>query len=217
LGAFLSGIVLAGILGGIAVVVTGDRDGPALLAAGFVGLWVPLVGAALLASRRFGTGSAAIDLGLQVRAGDIWPGLLVALTGLAASAVVQLLLSPFPELLGSNTGFVEDQASTATGAVLVALSTVVGAPIVEELFFRGLVLHAMLRFGAVAAIAGQALVFGLIHVDPTEGAGNVGIVLGIGVFGLVLGTAAHRFGRLGPVFWAHAFFNTAAVVPILLS
>ena len=104
---------------------------------------------------------------------------------------------------------------TALGAAVVALSTLIGAPVVEELFFRGLLQRAMARIGLAAAFV-QALVFGLIHVTPSEGLGNVGIVLGVGVFGLVLGLAARHFGRLGPTMIGHAVFNAAAVVPLLL-
>ena len=58
--------------------------------------------------------------------------------------------------------------------------------------------------------------FGLIHVTPSQGLGNVGIMLGVGVFGLVLGLAARHFRRLGPTIVGHAVFNAAAVIPLLL-
>lgn len=213
---FVSGLVLAGILGGVAIAVTGDADGPALLTASFVGLWLPLVVVSLLASRRFGTGSARADLGLDVRPTDVGRGFLVAVAGLLATSATQLALSPFEELLGTNTGFIEEQSGTLAGVVVVVASTLIGAPLVEELFFRGLLQRALARLGLVAVLV-QALVFGLIHADPAQGAGNVGIVLGVGTFGFVQGLAARRFGRLGPVFWSHAFFNAAAVVPLLVS
>jgi membrane protease YdiL (CAAX protease family) len=214
--AFFAGIVLAGILGSLAILVTGDEDGPALLAAGFVGLWIPLVGASLLASKAFGTGSPRRDLGLRIEPADLGLGVLVGIAGLLAASGVQLLLSPFPDLVGSNTNFIDDQATTTIGTVIVVLSTLVGAPLVEELFFRGLLLHSMARLG-LAAVVLQALVFGLIHVTPEEGLGNIGIMLGVGAFGLVLGLAVRRFGRLGPSIVAHIVFNAAAVVPLLVS
>jgi membrane protease YdiL (CAAX protease family) len=87
---------------------------------------------------------------------------------------------------------------------------------VEELFFRGLVLRALLptlRWGAVVV---QAVVFGLIHFDPGQGLGNVGVIAGVGMFGLVQGIAAARIGRIGPTIVSHALFNAAAVVPLLV-
>ncbi len=214
--AFVLGILLAGILGGIAIAISGDEDGPALLVGSFVGLWIPLVGAALLASRRFGTGSRRRDLGLEVVPADLGWGVLVGIAGLAAATAVQLALSAFPDLVGSNTGFVEEQSRSAIGAAVVASSTIIGAPIVEELFFRGLIQRALARLG-FAAVVVQALLFGLIHVTPGEGVGNVGIVAGVGAFGFVLGLAARYFGRLGPAIIGHAVFNAAAVIPLMVS
>ncbi|HUP87068.1 MAG TPA: type II CAAX endopeptidase family protein [Acidimicrobiales bacterium] len=212
---FLAGIVVASVLGGIALAVTHDRNGPALLVASFVGLWVPLVGAALVTSTSFGTRSLRRDLGLAFEPMDLVRGSLVAVVGLLAAAGVQQLLSSFPDLVGTNTNFIEDQAKSLLGAVVVVGSTMVGAPFVEELFFRGLLQRSMVRLGVAAAFL-QAVVFGLIHVTPAEGLGNVGIVLGVGVFGLVLGLAARHYGRLGPTMVAHSLFNAAAVLPVLL-
>lgn len=214
-GGFAVGIVFASILGGIALALTGDTDGPALLAASFVGLWVPLVGASLLASRSFGSRSVRRDLGWSFRSSDLGWGVLVGVVGLIAASAAQWALSVFPDLVGTNTNFIEDQVTTPVGAAVVVLSTIVGAPIVEELFFRGLIQRAMDRLGLAAAFL-QALLFGSIHFTPSEGLGNVGIILGVGVFGLVLGLAARHFRRLGPALVGHAVFNAAAVIPLLL-
>lgn len=212
---FVVGIVLASILGAIALGLTHDTDGPALLAASFVGLWIALVGASLLASKRFGSGSVRRDLGFVFERSDLGWGVLVGVVGLVAASGTQWILSAFPDLVGTNTNFIEDQATTPVGAAVVVLSTIVGAPLVEELFFRGLVQRAMARLGVAAAFV-QALIFGSIHFTPEEGLGNVGIILGVGVFGLVLGLAARHFRRLGPSIVGHAVFNAAAVIPILL-
>ncbi len=212
----IAGILLAGILGGIALAATGDEKGPVLLAASFIGLWIPLVTVSLLASRHFGTGSSRDDLGLWVRGSDVGRGAVVGMIGILATSATQLALSPFDELLGTNTNFIRQQADTLPGAVLVVASTMIGAPLVEEIFFRGLLQGALARLGVLAVVL-QALVFGLIHFDPDLGLGNVGVVLGVGTFGLVQGLAVRHFGRLGPAFWSHAFFNAAAVVPILVS
>lgn len=214
--AFFGGIILAGIFGVIAILVTGEEEGPGLLVGSFLGLWLPLVAAAILASYAFGTRSPKRDLGLSIRPEDLWIGVVVGLIGLVAATAVQLALSPFEHLTGTNTNFIEEQSKTLFGAIVVVVSTLIGAPIVEELFFRGLVQRALARLGMLAVVI-QALVFGLIHVTPEEGLGNVGIVLGVGTFGLVLGLAVRRYGRLGPAIVGHTVFNAAAVIPILLS
>ncbi|MEA3075770.1 MAG: protease family protein [Actinomycetota bacterium] len=215
--AFVIGVLLAGVLGGVAVLVSGSVDSPLTMAAGFVGLWIPMVGAGVMASRRFGSGSVGRDLGFRLAFPvDLGLALVVALCGMVASGLVQFALSPFPRLLGSNTGFIADQRGTIAGVVVVVGSTLVGAPLVEELFFRGLVLRALLPKLGWAAVVIQAVVFGLIHFDPTEGLGNVGVIAGVGVFGLVQGIAAWRLGRIGPTILSHALFNAVAVVPVLL-
>lgn len=214
-GGFLVGIVLASVLGAIVLAVTGEADGPALLAASFVGLWIPLVGAAWIASASFGSGSVRRDLGLSFERADLWRGVLVGIIGLVAASAAQWILSAFPDLVGTNTNFIEDQAGTTAGAVVVVVSTLIGAPLVEELFFRGLVQRAMAGIGVASAFV-QAVVFGSIHLTPSEGLGNVGIIVGVGVFGLVLGLAARHYGRLGPAIIGHVVFNAAAVVPLLV-
>ena len=214
--AFLSGIVLAGLLGSVALVVTDDLDAPLTVAAGFVGLWIPMVGASILTTRTFGTGSIGDDLGLRFRPVDLALAVVIALGGILASALTQVLLSPFPRLLGSNTGFIEDQRGTVAGVIVITVSTLVGAPIVEELFFRGLVLRGLFPKLGWVGVGVQALVFGLIHFDPTEGLGNVGVIIGVGAFGLVQGAAAARIGRIGPTILSHSLFNALAVVPLLV-
>jgi membrane protease YdiL (CAAX protease family) len=163
----------------------------------------------------FGTGSLRRDIGLAFEPADLLWGVAVGVVGLIAASAVQLALSPFPELTGTNTNYIDDQAGTAIGAAIVVFSTMFGAPFVEELFFRGLLQRSLFRLGIGAAVV-QAVVFGLIHVTPEEGLGNVGIMLGVGTFGLVLGLAARYFRRLGPTIVGHAVFNAAAVIPLLL-
>jgi membrane protease YdiL (CAAX protease family) len=213
--ALVGGIVMASIFGGIAYLITGGGNGPLSLAGGFVGLWIAMIGGAWLATRYFGSGSMARDLGLWFKPTDIGWGVLVAIAGIVASAATQYALKPFPHLLGSNTDFIDQQRQSGLGVLVVVCSTMIGAPIVEELFFRGLLLRALARLG-LAAVLVQAIVFGLVHYNPLEGSGNVGIVLGVGAFGLVQGFAARIFGRIGPTIIGHALFNSVAVIPLLL-
>ena len=213
----MAGLVCAAILAGLVYAVAGAEEGPALLAATFVGQWIGWIGAAVLASRIAGTGRFRDDLGWRFERSDLLLGVVVAVVGLVAAVVVQAVLSAVSEdYVGSNTGFVEEQAKTMAGAVTIGLSTMIGAPIVEELFFRGLLQRALGRLRNAAVVV-QALVFGLVHTTPGEGLGNVGIVLGLATFGSVLGLAVRRWGRLGPAIVGHALFNSAAVLPLLLS
>lgn len=209
--------MLAATFVSVAVSVAGDEDSPAVFVAAFTGQWIGWAGAAWLASRLAGTGSFRDDLGWRFERADVLRGAGVAVAGLVAALVVQSLLSAINEsYVGSNTGFVEEQAGTLVGSVAVGLSTLVGAPIFEELFFRGLLQKALARLRHAAVIV-QALIFGLVHTTPGEGLGNIGIVLGLATFGSVLGLAVRRWDRLGPAVIGHALFNALAVVPILVS
>ena len=70
---------------------------------------------------------------------------------------------------------------------------VIGAPIVEELFYRGLLQRSLAdRFNEGAVLVFVAAVFAAVHFRPIE-------FPGLFVFGLMLGWAALRYRRLGPV------------------
>jgi membrane protease YdiL (CAAX protease family) len=65
------------------------------------------------------------------------------------------------------------------------------------------------RYGSVAAIAGSAVVFGLAHFQLLQ-------LPALILFGLVLAILAKRTGRLGPGIVAHATFNAATVLTLVL-
>ena len=93
----------------------------------------------------------------------------------------------------------------------------VAAPIIEELVFRGLVLRGFLsRMGPTSAILLQGVLFGVAHVDPVRGVGNVGLALVLSGVGIAFGTSAYLTRRLGPTVIAHAIFN-GVVLAIVLS
>ena len=91
---------------------------------------------------------------------------------------------------------------------ILFLFLAVGAPLVEELFFRGLLQRSLARrFGPVVAVGGSAVAFGLAHFEALQLAALI-------LFGLVLGLLADRTGRLGPGIVAHATFNAATVLTL---
>ncbi len=169
----------------------------------------------MLASRRNGTGSLARDYGLRI--GAWWDIPLGAAVGLACQyGLVPLLYLPFQKFdrsltqqlsqpVHQDTGAVH----TAAGAVVVLLFLAAGAPLVEELFFRGLLLRSLLgRVPVAAAIGISAVLFALAHFETIQFAG-------LAVFGAVLGYLAWRTGRLGPSIGAHIAFNAAAVLSVV--
>ena len=103
---------------------------------------------------------------------------------------------------------------------MIGLATVVGAPFFEELFFRGVILRALARIfgrlggvGPVLAVVLSGLLFGVAHAESLQ-------LLGLAVFGIILGVVSYRTGRLGMNIVAHASFNflalTAVAFPTLL-
>ena len=88
-------------------------------------------------------------------------------------------------------------------------SVVVGAPLVEELVYRGLLQRSasasLVPLGAVYCVD----FFGLIHLRPVE-------LPGLAVAGLVFGIMLLRTGRLGASIITHASFNATGSCALTL-
>ena len=220
----LLGVIAAVLfsLGGVFLVRWLDGSAHSLLAlcAGQAGLWAGLLGACLFAVRRRGNGSLR-ELGLaglswrQLGSGTI--GALIARFGGGALALLLLLLFP-RDPTGNDSGYTTRLHHGVLEVVLIAFILVIGAPFVEELFFRGLVQGAITnRFGARTALFGQAVLFGLVHWQYGMTTGQFVIVFTmIGFTGVVLGSLRWHYQRLGPGMIAHALFNAVVVVVLLL-
>lgn len=185
-----------------------------LVALAQLGLWVGLLGAPWVATRLKGNGLVA-DLGLRARWSDTWRGGVVG--ALLQILVLPLLYWPLLELLGKSTSDLEgpardltDRVDGALGAILLILIVGVGAPIVEEIFYRGLFQRALLKRGLPpgAAIGISSVVFGVSH-------GQLLQLPALIIFGAVAGVLAHRSGRLGPAITAHVAFNMVTVIVLL--
>jgi uncharacterized protein len=219
--AFLAGSVVSLVLAGL-VQPAGYRPGGGsqvplqVTAAGLVGLWIGLAGGAILVSRYRGSGHLDSDLGFRLR----WPvdlGVGV-IAGLVSSYVlVPLLYLPVEQFIPSLHKRLEAPAKQNTGAVhgglevsVLLLLLAVGTPVVEELFFRGMLQRALARrFGPVVAVLASSAVFGVAHFEPLQ-------LPGLILFGVVLGVLAQRTGRLGPGMVAHATFNAVTVLTLTL-
>jgi membrane protease YdiL (CAAX protease family) len=215
---FLGGYVLSAIAVTAAEAITGDHPSSAVLplpieAPGLIGLWAGLAGCVVYWSRTYGTGSLARDFGLRI--GAWWDVPLGAAVGLIAQyALIPLLYLPFEHVdrsishrLGQPTTRETASAHGSTAAAIVVLVLLaVGAPFVEELYFRGLVLRSLLAQTPVpVALVADGLLFGLAHYQLLQFAG-------LAVFGVVLAVLAWRTGRLTASVSAHIAFNTAAVL-----
>ncbi len=215
LGDFLIGLVggyaLATLVGLLWLAGTGQET-LSLAGQGLsqIGLWTGFVGAALVASHRKGAGRLAEDFGLRFRWSDlavgVVGGLVVQLVVLNAVAFLLRPLLGRPEV--ERTA--QDLLDKAQGAAFfgLVLSVVVGAPIVEELFFRGLLLRSLQRrVPDNAAVAISSIAFGLSHGSGLPIKAVLLVMISITIFGAILAKLAIRTGRLGPGIVVHAVFN----------
>jgi membrane protease YdiL (CAAX protease family) len=180
---------------------------------GQLGLWIPLVAVTWAAGAYKGNG-AVQDFGLRIEPMDTVIGAVVGT--LSQWVLLPLLYAPIFWLTSSDSHDLSktakdlaDRAHDSFGVVMLVLLTGIGAPIVEELFYRGLLLRSLQRrFGDVTAVVASGTVFGLMHF---EGLPTPGLI----VFGIILGTLVVRTGRLGPSVVAHMAFNLWAIVGLL--
>lgn len=212
-----SQLVLAAILAATDRTVEQIDELPlSLVAVAQAGLWLGLLGAPLLATRLKGNGLVA-DLRLQARWRDAWRGGGIGV--LLQVVALPLLYWPLLDLLGKTSSDLEgparemtDRADGPIGVLLLVLIVGVGAPIIEEIFYRGLFQQALLKRGLppVAAIGLNATVFGLSHGELLQ-------LPALVLFGAVAGLLAHRAGRLGPAIAAHITFNMVTVISLLVA
>lgn len=212
--AWVASYALAVFLGGAVVALSGHADAEVLptwvVALSSLSLWVPQVAMLFVVSRRFGTGSWTRDYGWSFSLRDLW-GIPL---GLASQFVlVNLVMLPL-RLLFPDRFSVDDverrareltELATGWWFVLLALLVVVGAPIVEELVYRGLIQGGLSpRFGVVRALVFTAVMFTIVHLHPVE-------FPGLFAFALVLGWCRIRTGSLGLAIVTHIAFNAAGL------
>jgi len=203
-------VVLA-VLAGV-VALTLDLPLGIAVIAGIVTPWIGLLGWPLLATRLRGNGPR-IDLGLRLTWSDVGLGAAVGLLGLVLAGVIALLtqgvVGDFNSAAGEIAVELQDEGTLAMFAFAVA--AMVGAPIVEEITFRGMVFNSLRKRGlsAVWTIAVTALVGAAFHLEPVR----FFILLPIGV---LYGWLRWKTGALGAPIIAHMVNNGPAAVVLLL-
>jgi len=206
------------------------KAGYAIDVTGLVGLWTGFVLAAVFALRRADPRRPgrlrrfADAYGVAIRPlVDVPLGIVAGLFAQFPLAfVLELPLRPFvPHLETRLSQPAHSLTAGVNGAGLVVLAVLVcvGSPAFEELFFRGLVLRALVgaardrmhlgpRTAGVCAVASSAVVFGLAHFEANQLTALIGA-------GAVFGLLAAMTGRLGPGFIAHMTFNTVTIVALV--
>jgi membrane protease YdiL (CAAX protease family) len=213
---------VAAILGGTLILAafgyTGDEAKPdnlpiTMIALSYPPLWLGFVGVPVWASatkgygivKDFGARIKAIDVPIGIIAGTISQLLLVPLVSLP----LLWLTSQDPDDLSKPARDLADKADSSWGIVLLVLIVVIGAPIAEELFFRGLVLRSVEKsIGTVWAVVISSIAFGLTHFEGIQ-------TPALCAFGVVLALLVIRTGRLGTAVVAHMAFNGVSVIYLL--
>lgn len=174
-------------------------------------LWLGLGGAPLWFAIKKGKGVVA-DLGLRMKAIDVPIGLAIGVAcQLLLVPLVYLLLRP---LLGEKdvsaaARELTDRATDPLSIVLVFLIVGIGAPIAEEIYFRGMAQRIFgRRLGHWGAIVAAAAFFAATHLQPLQFPALL-------LFGVILGYMAWRSGRIGSAIWAHVGFNVVAAVGLV--
>ncbi len=179
----------------------------------FPPLWIGFVGVPIFVAARKGAGWVA-DYRARIKAIDVPIGVVAGvLTQIIAVPLVSLPVlwlagTDFDEL-GEPARQLGERATSPGTVVLLFLMVAIGAPIAEELFFRGLLLRAFeKRFGTGWAVALSSVVFGATHFQLLQ-------FPALTVAGLVFALLAVKSGRLGPAVVAHMAFNTVTVVNLV--
>lgn len=138
------------------------------------------------------------------------PGLMsgVALAP-ALYLIITLVMSALPEEWLESYG--EASSSIGTGGLIGVAATVLVAPVVEELIFRGLMMTRLSQAvpGWLAAVL-SAAIFGVCHGHPVWFAYTF-------VIGLLFGLIDLRLGSIWPSILAHMAFNAIGQVFSILT
>lgn len=197
-------------LGGLSL---GDDPTSLLLFIGAnVGLWLAYLVGSLTVSRRLGRGPRA---DFEMRIVDGWEAAEAVMIGIGLQLIVlPLLYWPIGRFVdidpGESARTIVELVDGPFDVVLLGLAVVLVAPVVEEIFYRGLLLPALTAAtGPVIGVVGSALIFALVHQQLV-------VIPGLTVFGLVVAWQTATSGRVGPAILTHMAFNATTVVQLLL-
>jgi hypothetical protein len=168
-------------------------------------------------SRRWGTGHLGDDVGLRFRWSDLGWGPVIWFGAVVSQVLVAVVVLLVDLPTSSNTEGVSDLQADRGYVISLLVTAVIAAPFVEEIVFRGVVMRGLLsRLPVVPTVLLQGVLFGLAHIDPVRGSGNLGLVVILSGVGVAFGVAAFLLRRVGPTIVAHAIFN-AVVLTIVLT
>lgn len=211
---FVPALILSVVLGlGVA------KNGGAFLLLAATTPWIVFAGWPVLTTHLQGNG-VRIDLGYVFRRSDIGWGLAGGLACYVLATPVGALTERLFGKFGSAAGeAAADSTAPRWVLVLYAVFVAVGAPLIEELAFRGLVFGAAAKQASARGWSLRAILvwggtwstvlFAGIHLEPVR----IPVLL---VIGAVLSFLRARTGRVGAGVIAHAINNLPGALGIAL-
>ncbi len=172
-------------------------------------LWIGTLGIPLWLY--YSKGVSWRKFGWRFKRSDIFKGLLIGLgTQIAAGLLYLPLYVIFDDIDVSEPAKELVDKATGLGVFLLFLVVVVGAPVVEEIFYRGLTLKAFeKKMGGRLALVASSLLFAVAHLQFVQ-------FPALFLFGFVAAYLARKYDRLGRAVWAHVGFNATTVIALLL-
>lgn len=195
--------------------LTGDNAPTWAFAVTAIALWVPNVAMLVYVSNRRGTGNVRRDFSFTFQRRDLF-GIPIGIFSqlLLVGAVTWPFRQIFPDSYSNDS--IDKRANDLVDAahgywvILLALIVVVGAPLIEELVFRGFIQGGLQsQFRQTTALLIAASWFTIVHANPIE-------FPGLFAFGIVLGLCFMKTRRLGMSVWAHIAFNATALLLVII-
>jgi membrane protease YdiL (CAAX protease family) len=202
----------------IVALAFGESPGDAVTSIGALALGISATWSAYMvglwwASTRAGSGNPIEDYAVAFDSRDL---LAVPIGVLAQLVLIPVVYMPLRALWPDT--FTQDrleetardlvERAGGTSMVMLVLVVVVGAPIVEELVYRGLLQQSFAaRINDPLALVAASLWFAVIHFRPLE-------YPGLFVAGLVFGACFLVTGRLTTAIVAHAAFNLTGLLAV---
>ncbi len=224
---FVAIIVGSGFLGRAPWFPRSDALGTALTLV----FYVILAAYAVAVARTRGLGNLRSDFGLELRWVDLPIGVGLAIALRIATVLIYNFAIDVLRLPAAHTGNLELPKNFVWAVIFgLGIASLV-APIIEELYFRGLLMRAIRNAvvrrsrserirarASTISIVVSATIFAAFHLYEATN-WTMLFVLGanILVFGLVAGAIASRTGRLGPSLIMHISTNALGAVLLLSS
>lgn len=194
---------------------------PAVLVGGLLLLWAAFAGAPALASVRLRVPMRElIVMGRPTAKAVLWGvgiGLVLRASSIGVGAAAEAAGMP----VGENSSWLTAVQSPAVVVLLVLGAAFIG-PAMEEIFFRGLALRAVMssrrvpqRARTAAAVVLSSTLFGLAHFTSADGAGLF-VIVQTGILGALFAVLALRDAGLTKPIAAHVAFNASGVIMLLM-